>query len=193
MKFKCPICGCEDHFNIQSIGATIEIPQYSSDGTIDDNAKKVIQKPSSLFIETTYKGYGECGDSTSISPNFTTLICKKCGHVDLFYDHKGLELKVSEYKKSMSDIEFKINEVKKTLNEIDKQYKDNLAEIEDIQNKLSSDEITVREQKELTEKANILKQATRNYNYERKKIEGKIKELEVAKHRIINPHISDED
>ena len=186
MKFKCPICGCEDHFNIQSIGATIEIPQYSSDGEIVYNAEKVFQKPSSLLIADYYEGSG-------ISPNFTTLICKKCGHVDLFYDHKGLELKVSEYKKSMSDIEFKINEVKKTLNEIDKQYKDNLAEIEDIQNKLSSDEITVREQKELTEKANILKQAPRNYNYERKKIEGKIKELEVEKSRIINPHISDED
>lgn len=193
MKFKCPICGCEDHFNIRSIGATIEIPQYSSEGEIDYNAKKVIQKPSSLFIADYYDGYCEGGGGTSIKPNFATLICKKCGHVDLFYDHKGLELKVSEYKKSMSDIEFKINEVKKTLNEIDKQYKDNLAEIEDIRNKLSSDEITVREQKELTEKAIILNRATLNYNYERKKIEGKIKELEVAKHRIINPHISDED
>ena len=192
MKFKCPICGCEDHFNIRSIGKPIEIPQYSSDGEIVYNAEKVFQKPSSLLIAD-YYGYCEGGGGTSINANFTTLICKKCGHVDLFYDHKGLELKVSEYKKSMSDIEFKINEVKKTLNEIDKQYKDNLAEIEDIQNKLSSDEITVREQKELTEKANILKQAPRNYNYERKKIEGKIKELEVAKRRIINPHISDED
>lgn len=184
MKFKCPICGCEEHYGIRSIATAERTDRY-------EHGKYVYEYPTSLLVYNLKISGDASFDHCEIGANFETFICQKCGHVDMFVSPEELKKKLSDYEKQNIELDSEISKVMSELEDFDKQHKDVLKQISQINMKLSSDEITVREQKELTEKVQALRESIKHYDFYRKKIEVKLVPLKQKQALIIDPRIAD--
>ena len=158
-KFKCPICGCEDHYQINFVNQFKETksesgPTYGSSPRFYEVVNRCIINYS---LETHYLD-GSVGISIGSCAN--AFLCKNCGYINLFAQNLLSNIKNDETK-----------------------FKDELSELEKL---LESEDITVKQQKEFKEekekKTNELKKIRyeiENHEKELEKLDAKIDEAKA--------------
>ena len=169
-KFKCPICGCTEHYNIDSIGSkSFSLISYSNDL------------------------HGDVYGGIDISGNFETYICKECGHVQMFSEkllkqlekhNKGVDDEIKKLSNDLKIIKSKIDENQKQLLPMQKRI-DELVEL------LKSEDITIKQQKEYKSELdklsseNSVRRLNREIKYLNIDLEKKEKELQDLKENRI--------
>lgn len=146
-QYKCPVCGCEKHFKLQAHEIRDEKGNRIAPGLI-------IFK-NSLYVYGDAKLEGE----VDMRLNATPYICAKCGHIDLFSE--GL---LQEYEKLRAEAEDAIkqidDEVKQAKLQIEaagKEKETDMKRLNEVNKILKSDEITVKQQRELQKEKAVLK------------------------------------
>ena len=129
--FKCPICGCEKHYQISSVG---DVKDLSLIGFC------------SCVLAT--EGYVEC------EAHFDAFVCKNCGHVDLFAEDikNALNMKENELQKQIDSLEQLLKNRKDEYEKIHLLIEPIQKEINDIKAGLKDEEKTVKEHNQLIEK-----------------------------------------
>lgn len=164
MKFKCPICGNDEHQKVQCAGETrvIRKGKYSS----------IIEEIPSRGLQDYYFNYERLGCSLErakkpeIIPNFDAYICKKCGHVEMF----ALEL----YKR-ISDEIYDIENTKGLILIKDATLK---SDINSMSQKLKCLEVRCEELEKLVKSKSITVGQQEEYNLELKEKTVKIRDME---------------
>ena len=151
-EFKCPICGCSEHFEIGATGK-------------DD------------FNLITYKNElkGEVWGELIINGNFNVYLCKKCGHVDLFNTEMVEEINkqnkvVDEKAESIIN---EINRINGKIKSIKEKTEPVLKRIDELKQLLKSEDITIRQQKSYQQELDQLE--------EKKSTSKPFKELNILK------------
>lgn len=139
-EFKCPICGCTEHFVIDGFKRNVA----------EGYGNQTTYKVKIALINYTEESYGEGGTSINFDVNGGIYLCKNCGHVDFFSE--GLLETIQKHSKQIQE---KIEILKFEYDRASKQYaelegdlpkkKNRLLELDEL---LKSDEITVKQQKE---------------------------------------------
>lgn len=106
-KFKCPICGCMEHFPIKFIGEIKK--EWIQNRNCPGEWK--ITKERALFNEDFCIPDG----SHSLESSFEVYICKECGHADMFNEHmaKEIDLKIKELMNKKKELKTILKELKK--------------------------------------------------------------------------------
>ena len=91
--FKCPICGCTEHYEIGSVGSKLE--QWLGSGYSDDPRRIIVTEQRAL-LDHEFSISGDASGSCSLNANFEAYLCKKCGHVQLFAEDMLRAIKFDE-------------------------------------------------------------------------------------------------
>ena len=136
-KFKCPICGCNEHYLVGSVGSSKEeralLEYHLSTGT-------------QTYVEFSLKG------------SFKPYICKKCGHVELFAEEmlKSIQDDKLNFFKLVNEAKGKIKEKRDNIESLTKEKEKLESRLIELNKFLDSEDITVKQQKEyLEEKKSI--------------------------------------
>ena len=187
--FKCPICGCTEHYEIGSVGSKLE--QWLGSGYSDDPRRIIVTEQRAL-LDHEFSISGDASGSCSLNANFEAYLCKKCGHVQLFAEDMLRAIKFDEERLS-SEIAAKQKEVKE-LNDKAASLDSEKAKIEkrlnELNSLLKSEDITVKQQKEFTLEKEEAQKRLRDIEKENKLIspnlEKALAELEKLKDRLDN-------
>ncbi len=148
------------------------------------------------FVKTD-SPFGVCGDAYATTRETLTIYaCFKCGHLE-FFDTYTVD-KYNRYKTIIEIDTESLQTIKKQLLELEnpdtKIALDN--EIKEIEEKLKSLDITIREQQELTVKLHTLQAKARNLPNEIKKwkneIQSKERNVKDAQERLAEIEITEE-
>ena len=169
-KFKCPICGCDEHFKINSISDSKRQNDFS-----------LISYFNSL--------HGDVYGSVDINGNFKTYVCKKCGNVQLFSE--AMLSQLNEYsdknKIEVKKISSDIKTLKEKIDEKQIELEPTQKRIDVLMALLKRDDITIKQHNEYEKELNnlcsdkILKRIKREIDDLNRELERKENELEKVK------------
>ena len=162
-KFKCPICGCEEHYQLKALkfdyGKT-----FKQDSLLD---VKLIARELEGSI------------NLNVESNAEAYLCKNCGHVELFAEDLLLKIKKEEL-----DILNNNNEVNQKLEKLSIEKEQLTKELPlkekrmiELDKLLKSEDITIRQQREYQEERNELANQIRRLPDELKSLERNIEQL----------------
>ncbi len=145
------MCGCEEFTSI---------PIFKEDSSggqrVDEN---MVAVQSSLFTVR----FGEGG---SLQDHVAARVCSNCGHIDFFTVTPARRAKHNQEKllPLIEEVEKKLNALKTrySFEDLAKEQQEVTKELKAISAKLKSDEITIREQKELQKTSSKLNERLNN-------------------------------
>lgn len=168
MKYKCPICGCEEFYII--------------DGVSSPNENGLIQYKIEIWGDAYLR-------ENVLNCNFETRVCKECGHVDLFKNPKHLRDELENYKKQIAEKCAQIDSLKNKISLLKEEQKQNKSRIVFLEKQLTNDEITIKQQKEYQKELKEINDKNGLLSKTIKDAESNIESLENYINSIPNPHI----
>ena len=185
-EFKCPICGCTEHYPI----SLIENPTKETiGGPYSDNPYRTIIKTPRTLLSYEFSISGDASGLFALNGSAEVYLCAKCGHIELFGENM-----LARLNRDKQTYESKINELKDELDKLDKEVSSLKSESELLKEKLvklgkllASDEITVKQQREYKEESVTIKSKCNELDQSLKvaltEIEKKQKELSETEDR----------
>ncbi len=148
-KFKCPICGNEIHLQLTPVSRDDKLVPGSY--VMDTHPENTNTNYSSMLVYGSWYR-GECLEgNTKVEANFDAFACSKCGHVSLFASKlissiagqfKTLNEQKEELTREIETLQGDLAHLKEKIDPMEKRAKE-------VIKLLKSDEITVRQQREL--------------------------------------------
>ena len=197
LNFKCPICNNNEHYKINLLDTTSK--KNLGDGFYDRRTVTTVPR---TLIRYEIESYGDGGTAISFNAYADAYLCKKCGHIQLF--GKQLLDQINSDDKSLNfqkkDIESKLNSINKQLSILLTKKEKIETRQDQINQLLNSEDITIRQQRELTEEAeqirkdlkplyreiNPIKEEQEKYQSELDEIDLKLKNIATISKRTIN-------
>lgn len=169
VKYKCPICGCEEFFTVEAVSSKSNI---------------------AALFEYDLEISGDAWITRhSFSTYFSNRICKSCGHVDLFKDPESLRQMVEAYENSVKEIKLEIEQIEKEIKELELQRENDEQKAVYLEEQLKSDEITVRQQNEFKEELKETKARLSTFDKKLRLSKDRLNEANKRKNLIPTPGV----
>ena len=168
MKYKCPICGCEEFYEIRGISQPNEVGLFQYELEIYGDA--YIRK-------------------NELNPSFSTRVCKECGHVDLYKNPGSLQNELDAFNKKIAEKDLEIKSIEKQIESRKKQQEEDQKRELYLEKQLKNDQITIKQQKEYIGELQETKARISKFSKNVDDLERLLSETEAQKYRIADPHI----
>ncbi len=148
LKYKCPVCGCTEYYSLS--GSASSNNDSPRDGQQNYSNKALINAFLDIYCAESLRIR-----SFDVSLNAQVCLCKNCGHIDLFNENLVSTFQ-SDKERFGEELRAKQAELE-NLNSEKKNTEEELAKIRErtqvIAKLLSSEDITIRQHKELESEA----------------------------------------
>ena len=163
IEYKCPICGCTEHYELIGSGTPHEEhhveSKYNKEGKVEIHNSRLESPKSLLLTKIKLSSYSEASIAEFfVNLNASVYICKKCGHIDLFNP-----LLVENIKKEEKELQVEIAAKEKQLIELEQADKASREELDkiveklkELNKKLSDENITIKQHNAYKEEAKKL-------------------------------------
>ncbi len=145
-KFKCPICGCKEHYLVSIAGYKKNDRVYENNRWVEkDGTPKSI-----LFYEVNTWNLSQGTVDLSAGSNAEAYLCKECGHIDLFSDTLLNYLKRTEEddRRKQQEATLRLNNLTVKKNTLIASITPKENRVKELGQLLSSEDITIRQQKD---------------------------------------------
>ena len=157
--FKCPICGNETHLSMGAIvrdDSIVPNPWVDSGkiGRVDNSS--MIRFGNTLCVD---------GGGFELKSYFKAYACSKCGHISLFAEPfiEQMKAKKASLEEERKELQKQLACLENGIKETRKQRDAFKSEVAKITKELSSDEITVRRQRELQAQLESLQETLKGF------------------------------
>ena len=162
MKYKCPICGCEEFYLISAV------TEPGKGGLFE------------YEIELWGDAYLR---KNTLSGSFETRVCKSCGHVDLYKNPRDIQRRINEHEQKISNANQQVKAVEDRIEELKKQNKADEERLVYLEKQLKSDEITVRQQREFQDEFREVRERIASFPTKLSRLQNELSE--VSKQRSL--------
>ena len=182
-EFKCPICGCNEHYEI----AIVDTPKY-------ENIYVPNKKGGGTWVESYHEpnAFISCELKTrelegwidfDIHSHVQAYLCKECSHITFFAPSllKSIKWQEEADRKEREKINSKLVTFKNSRKESLEMIGSMSKRLEELEKLLSSEDITIRQQKEYKEEEQKLES---EFKIIRKQLESLDKEIASLEQKL---------
>lgn len=186
-KFKCPICGCMEHYPMSFIA----LPQRERTGTgyTNDPYMTTVKIPRTILTYD-FEISGDASGRFSLEGAAEVYLCSECGHIEFFGESMLREInkEKEEFNTKIKELEKEIEELKNALSSSNhNEYEKTKKRAKELAELLNSEDITVKQQREYKEESILVNSKMRELENVlsdiKRKIDKKTRELADVKSR----------